>query len=31
VARADSGTYEAKRQGKNRVIRITPKAGDFPA
>ncbi|MDQ5914157.1 MAG: hypothetical protein QG584_39, partial [Pseudomonadota bacterium] len=29
VARADSGTYEAKRQGKNRVIRITPKNGDF--
>ncbi|MFA7291534.1 MAG: diguanylate cyclase [Rhodocyclaceae bacterium] len=29
VARADSGTYEAKRLGKNRVIRITPKAGDF--
>ncbi len=24
VARADSGTYEAKRQGKNRVIRIPP-------
>lgn len=24
VARADSGTYEAKRQGKNRVIRILP-------
>ena len=24
VARADSGTYEAKRQGKNRVIRIVP-------
>ena len=31
VARADSGTYEAKRQGKNRVIRITPNTGDFPA
>lgn len=30
VARADSGTYEAKRQGKNRVIRIPPKAGDSP-
>lgn len=30
VARADSGTYEAKRLGKNRVIRITPKEpGDF--
>lgn len=29
VARADSGTYEAKRLGKNRVIRITPKVGDF--
>ena len=29
VARADSGTYEAKRQGKNRVIRITPKSADF--
>ncbi|MCK6405043.1 MAG: diguanylate cyclase [Rhodocyclaceae bacterium] len=27
VARADSGTYEAKRQGKNRVIRILPPAG----
>jgi diguanylate cyclase (GGDEF)-like protein len=26
VARADSGTYEAKRLGKNRVIRVTPQA-----
>ena len=26
VARADSGTYEAKRLGKNRVIRIPPPA-----
>lgn len=24
VARADSGTYEAKRQGKNRVVRVEP-------
>lgn len=30
VARADSGTYEAKRQGKNRVIRILPRSGDLP-
>jgi diguanylate cyclase (GGDEF)-like protein/PAS domain S-box-containing protein len=30
VARADSGTYEAKRLGKNRVIRITPKTADLP-
>ncbi len=30
VARADSGTYEAKRQGKNRVIRIMPRVGDLP-
>lgn len=29
VARADSGMYEAKRLGKNRVIRIAPKNADF--
>ncbi|MBI2306464.1 MAG: diguanylate cyclase [Rhodocyclales bacterium] len=29
VARADSGTYEAKRRGKNRVIRITPGMGNI--
>lgn len=29
VARADSGTYEAKRQGKNRVIRIAPGMGNI--
>ncbi|MFC5300666.1 diguanylate cyclase [Azospira restricta] len=29
VARADSGTYEAKRRGKNRVIRIVPGMGNI--